>query len=142
MAPEATARRRITGLLGQDATTAVALIPMVRAGLRYRAVRSVATYVDASLDEVATSLGVAKRTLNRRRVEGRLDARTSEKIVRLARVAVRAEEVLGGVDEMRRWLRTPNRALGRVAPVTILDTDVGAEAVLDVLGRIEHGVFS
>ena len=28
------------------------------------------------------------------------------------------------------------------APLSLLDTDIGAESVLDTLGRIEHGVFA
>ena len=42
----------------------------------------------------------------------------------------------------RQWLEEPNRALGGASPLEMLDTDVGAEAVRDVLGRIEDGVFS
>jgi putative toxin-antitoxin system antitoxin component (TIGR02293 family) len=135
---------RVADLLGQPATTrsVLDLVRLVRGGIRYRSLRTVAAFIDAPIEEVATSLGVARRTLVRRRAEGRLDPRTSEKIVRLARVAVRAEQVLGSAEEMRRWLRAPNRGLGNLSPVSMLDTDLGADAVLAVLGRLEHGVFS
>jgi uncharacterized protein (DUF2384 family) len=29
-----------------------------------------------------------------------------------------------------------------VTPLSLLDTDIGADSVLDTLGRIEHGVFA
>ena len=35
-----------------------------------------------------------------------------------------------------------NRALNGEIPVHLLDTDVGARQVEDLLGRIEHGVVS
>jgi ribosomal protein S16 len=41
-----------------------------------------------------------------------------------------------------RWLHRPNRALGGPAPLTLLDTDLGAQQVEQLLGRIEHGVYS
>jgi len=37
---------------------------------------------------------------------------------------------------------SPNRSLGNVTPLSLLDTDLGAEAVTDTLGRIEHGVYT
>jgi putative toxin-antitoxin system antitoxin component (TIGR02293 family) len=39
-------------------------------------------------------------------------------------------------------VRAPNAALQRRTPFSLLDTDIGAESVLDTLGRIEHGVFA
>ena len=41
-----------------------------------------------------------------------------------------------------RWLRRPNRALNGELPIDLLDTDVGARQIEDVLGRIAHGVVS
>ena len=40
------------------------------------------------------------------------------------------------------WLKQPNRALQGETPLSVLDTDIGSEMVTDLLGRIEHGVFS
>lgn len=39
------------------------------------------------------------------------------------------------------WLKSPNAALGGATPLSLLDTDIGTESVMDTLGRIEHGVF-
>ena len=62
-------------------------------------------------------------------------------MVRLARVVERAEEVFEDLDTALEWLKAPNAALGGATPLSLLDTDIGAESVLDTLGRIEHGVF-
>ena len=40
------------------------------------------------------------------------------------------------------WLKSPNAALRGNAPLSLLDTDIDAEAMLDTLGRIEPGVFA
>jgi putative toxin-antitoxin system antitoxin component (TIGR02293 family) len=122
--------------------TAFDLIALVRRGLSYRALASAKEALDVSNDDLSRFLHLKKRTLARRRGENRLTADESERLVRLARVAARAEEVLGDRAAALRWIRKPNRALGGVSPIALLDTDLGLDAVLDVLGRIEHGVFS
>jgi len=86
-------------------------------------------------------LRLPARTLARRKAAGRLDPHESERVVRLAEVAAWAGEIFGE-EGARQWLEEPNRALGGATPMTMLDTDVGADAVRDVLGRIEYGVFS
>ena len=50
--------------------------------------------------------------------------------------------MLGDRASAPRWIRKPNRALGGGSPIELLDLDLGLDAVLNVLGRIEHGVFS
>jgi len=57
----------------------------------------------------------------------------------MARTLALAIEVLGSVEKARRWMRKDNRALGGASPLSLLDTDVGAEAVDDVLTRVEQG---
>lgn len=62
--------------------------------------------------------------------------------VRSARIAALACEVLGDPEKAARWLRQPNRALAGRAPLSLLDTELGAREVEAVLRRIEYGVFS
>ena len=60
----------------------------------------------------------------------------------MARIVHRAIAVFENRAKALEWLKSPNRALGSASPLSLLDTDLGAEAVLDTLGRIEHGVFA
>ncbi len=58
-----------------------------------------------------------------------------------AKVHRRAVQALGSDEKAARWLATSNRALGGVAPRDHARTPEGAEAVVAILGRIEHGVI-
>ncbi len=95
-----------------------------------------------SREEAAASLALPIRTLARRERQRRLRSTEADRLYRLAGVACRAVEVLGSTDAAGRWLRHPNRALGGVAPLELLDTGAGAEEVEHVLGRIEWGLYS
>lgn len=44
-------------------------------------------------------------------------------------------------QKAERWLITPAIALGGVAPADYAKNPLGQEAVLDLIGRIKHGVF-
>jgi uncharacterized protein (DUF2384 family) len=46
------------------------------------------------------------------------------------------------VAKARLWLLAPNRALGGEVPLHMLDTDIGARQVEEVLLRLSYGVFS
>ncbi|MGU5817657.1 antitoxin Xre/MbcA/ParS toxin-binding domain-containing protein [Aeromonas hydrophila] len=41
-----------------------------------------------------------------------------------------------------KWLDSPARALDGERPLHFLSTPIGAEAILDLIGQIEHGVIS
>ena len=57
-------------------------------------------------------------------------------------VIERAEEVFENFDLAIDWLKSGNTAMAGFTPMSLLDTDIGAESVMDTLGRIEHGVFA
>jgi putative toxin-antitoxin system antitoxin component (TIGR02293 family) len=62
--------------------------------------------------------------------------------IRIARVLSRATEALGSKDKARSWLQKEVKALGMVKPLSLLDSDLGTEQVIAVLGRIETGTYS
>lgn len=53
----------------------------------------------------------------------------------------RAVEVIGDRDRALRWMGTPIPALDYATPISVLNREGGEVQVLDVLGRIEHGVY-
>jgi putative toxin-antitoxin system antitoxin component (TIGR02293 family) len=129
------------GVLKARPRSSLDWVAIVRGGLPARVLDALATNLKLTRTELAAALGIAERTLARRRKEGVFTAEESAKLLRLARVARRASEVFESGEPALDWLKRPNRALGGERPLSLLDTDIGAENVLDVLGRIEHGVF-
>jgi putative toxin-antitoxin system antitoxin component (TIGR02293 family) len=90
---------------------------------------------------LAKALDISPRTVVRRKRERVLSRDESEKLVRLANVFVRAAEVFEGAQCALDWLKAPNAALCAASPLSLLDTELGANVVLKALGRIEQGVF-
>jgi len=52
-----------------------------------------------------------------------------------------ATETLGNRDAAIEWMSSPCKPLG-CNPIDLLGTDEGTQKVVDILGRIRHGVFS
>lgn len=117
-------------------------IPLVRHGLPSAAVDAVLSQTRLTQTELARALAIPERTLARRKREGALSPEESAKLLRLVRVLERAAMVFDDADDALSWLRSPNAALGGVTPLSLMDTELGADGVLDTLGRIEHGVFA
>ncbi len=126
---------------GRSAPTSMELRERIRQGLPYRSLESVRERLRLTMPEAAGVLNVPQRTLARRRQARKLAADESDRLYRLARVAAHAFAVFGSEEDAAVWLRRPNRALNGERPIHLLDTDVGARQVEDVLGRIEHGVI-
>ena len=95
-----------------------------------------------TLKELATALDLSTRSLQRQRRNGRLARYESDRLYRLARIVALAHEFLGDHETAIRWRKRPNRALGGVAPVAALDTELGARQVENILGRIAYGGVS
>ena len=95
-----------------------------------------------TLKELASALDLSPRSLQRRRRTGRLARYESDRLYRLARVVALADECLGDHERAVRWLKRPSRALGGLAPMAAIDTELGARQVENILGRIAYGGIS
>jgi putative toxin-antitoxin system antitoxin component (TIGR02293 family) len=137
---EALGGRKVLGKIIKNADDLAAL---VRKGLPANSITALAERLDLGNGALSQKLGIPQRTLTRRLSRrSRLTAAESDRTVRLARVYTNAVEMIGEEKKATEWLRTPNRALGGERPLDLLDTDVGAREVEDVLGRIAYGVYS
>ena len=115
---------------------------MIRAGLSSQTLDSPLKIGGLIQAELAAALDIPARTLARRKKDGMLNSEESAKLVRLAQVVERAVEVFEDMDAGLAWLKSSNAALGGATPLSLLDTSIGADSVIDTLGRIEHGVFA
>jgi putative toxin-antitoxin system antitoxin component (TIGR02293 family) len=116
------------------------LVEAIERGLPTAAVESVIRDGTFSAGEIH-ELVLPRRTLGHRKEKGQpLTAEESDRLTRAVRLATRAEEAIGNAAKAARWLRKPNRALLGKRPLDLLESDVGARMVEQVLGRIEYGL--
>ena len=126
-----------------EAKSEYEFIELIRTGFPAKVLKCVVRSSKLSEEVICSALRIATRTAKRRQATGsRLKASESELIYRFSRVLVTATEVLGGLDKGREWILTENRALGGARPIDHLDTGIGFDDVMELLGRIEHGVYS
>lgn len=114
----------------------------LKEGLPAGIVDALGRELEISRKELARVAGVAERTLIRKIQDGRLTSDQSERMARVARLLDRAIEVLGGKERALRWLKAPRPQLQGQPPLDFADTELGCQEVMNLLGRIEYGVFS
>lgn len=109
-------------------------------GLSKSAFERLKSVIDTSGDVLCRVVRIPPRTLARRTV---FKPDESKRILRVAAAFQR--------ERWRCWetwtergvgISTPKRALSEKTPLEFCDTEPGAEEVINLLGRIEHGVFS
>jgi putative toxin-antitoxin system antitoxin component (TIGR02293 family) len=130
-------------VLKRQVSGAKDLREVLREGLPFRALESLAKAMEVQTAALTKIIRVAPRTLARRKgSESNFNSIESDRIYRVARIMSLSIEVLGSKEKAKTWLSKPNRALGGESPLSLLDTDAGAKQVEEVLGRITHGIFS
>ncbi|MEM7307165.1 MAG: antitoxin Xre/MbcA/ParS toxin-binding domain-containing protein [Planctomycetota bacterium] len=129
--------------LGLSTFDAASLEERVLEGFAYETVLRLQDEIDLTLGELAELVQIPPRTMARRRGEGRLHPDESDRVLRAARILGRASELFeGDLEAARRWLGTPNPALGGRTPLSYARTEIGSREVERLIGRIEHGVAS
>jgi putative toxin-antitoxin system antitoxin component (TIGR02293 family) len=98
-----------------------------------------------STDDLLPALGISMRTYQRKKAPEQRDepltAEQGEKLWKYVEILERATALLGGKAEAETWLSTPATALDGRAPLELLSTQVGAEEVDRLLGRLEYGLY-
>jgi putative toxin-antitoxin system antitoxin component (TIGR02293 family) len=129
--------------LGLKAENSGELIHQVGRGFSFHALLAFESRSRISLADIASIISIPPRTLARRKASGRLTPDESEKLLRLSSVFEDALDLFeGDAESARQWLTTPKKALENQTPLAYSRTELGAREVENLLGRLEHGVFS
>lgn len=129
-------------VLGRVMTNDRDLREAVREGFPHAVLEELMRASGLTLKELADALDLSPRSLQRRRRRGRLARFESDRLYRMARLLALARESLGDGPRASRWFKRTNRALGGVAPLAAIDTELGARQVENLLGRIAYGGIS
>ncbi len=129
--------------LGLRAKDVVSLVKVLDDGISFAALTRFQKESGLPSGVIAKVLRLPRRTLARRKGAGRLSGPESERLVRLAGLYEKAVRLFeGNTSVARNWFQSPNKGLGLVAPLTLAESEIGARAVEDLIGRLEHGVYS
>jgi len=128
--------------IGLKSENRLEVIQNLKKGFPVQAFDKLQRKFDVSANTLAAVINIAPRTLTRRKKEGRFHTDESERLLRVARLFDRANELFGNLEQVRHWFKSPKRALGGISPLEFADTEPGAQEVEDLLGRLAHGVFS
>lgn len=128
------------GLTGRNVPE---LISEVERGFSFAALRRLSSYSGLNVTVLASVIDLPERTLARRRSSGKFAPDESERLLRISNIFEKAVELFeGDVVAAVKWLATPKRALNHQPPLLYSRTEVGAREVENLIGRLEHGVFS
>jgi putative toxin-antitoxin system antitoxin component (TIGR02293 family) len=130
-------------LLGLDTFDPPDLLRAVKKGLSYRAFERFRRNTSLSFECVSDLIDIPRRTMTRRKRDGRFLPDESDRLLRASRLFGRALELFeGDRDAATDWLTTPQPALGGAVPLDVAKNEVGAREVERLIGRLEHGAFS
>lgn len=116
----------------------------VKTGLPVAELDALRELLGLTMENLAHRIGISIATLSRRRQSGQpLDANHSDRVLRFARLFRLATELYDGDEDAARvWLSKSARGLDGETPLDHAETEAGAREVEDLIGRLEHGVYT
>jgi putative toxin-antitoxin system antitoxin component (TIGR02293 family) len=130
-------------LLGLETFAAPDLLKTVGKGFTYRTFERFQRNTALPFEFLLALIDIPRRTLTRRKREGRFLPDESDRLLRASRLFGRALELFEGDRQAATdWLTAAQPALGGATPLDLAKTDVGAREVERLIHRLEHGVFS
>ena len=133
----------IEKLLGIKTVDNLKLAKKVEAGFSFDALERLGKTTGLSLERLRVAVRITPRTLTRRRKEKKLSPEESDRLVSVSRLLAQTFELFEGNTEAgMRWFQSPNRALNGQSPIEVAATETGAREVENLIGRLEHGVFT
>lgn len=118
------------------------VIEIARKGLPKRSADILAKAIGLTGRELVRILNIAERTFHRYQPETMLDTPSTERLLQLASLYQKGEEVFEDLLIFKNWMRQPNELFNNKSPLEMLDTNTGFQLVEDEIGRIEFNVYS
>ena len=121
----------------------VSLINTVRKGINFSSFQNIAQTSNFNLRDWSTILHLSERTMQRYKKESLpFEPLQSEKILQVALIFQKGQEVFGNTDKFNKWLDEENQAIGKMKPKELLDNSFGIRMIEDELTKIEYGILA
>lgn len=117
-------------------------IGIIREGVPRKALDHLMENTGLTVAEISTIIRTSDRTLRRYTAKQKLNPEQSERIIELAKLYSRGEDVFNNMEGFKQWMNSSIMALGNKKPKEFLDTSLGIDLLMNELGRIEHGIFA
>ena len=140
--------RKLTEILGEKhlktkVESPFDFIQIAKEGVSADVIKNFGGYFKLSRELMAAMLNVSAPTLYRwTKSNKNLDRNFSVKLFEITDLFLFGSEVFGNDRNFFKWLNLPNTALGGMEPIELIEIPGGVSKVRDVIGRIEHGVYS
>jgi putative toxin-antitoxin system antitoxin component (TIGR02293 family) len=118
------------------------LIELIKKGIPRKSLDYLIIHTGLTPLEMAGIMHTTDRTLRRYKPSKLLNPEQSERVIEIARLYSRGQEVFETLPAFKLWMERSLLSLGNRPPKEFLDTSMGIELLMDELGRIEQGVFS
>lgn len=117
------------------------LISIARKGIQAKYLVVIQEFTSLSDKELSAILPISQRQLVRYEKTHKLNKEITSHLIQLIELFQKGYKLFGK-EKFKLWIRTPNKVLNQKTPIEIMDTSIGIELIEDVIGRIEHGVYS
>lgn len=118
-------------------------IHIAEKGIDANIVKNFRIYFGLSRDLTAEMLNISAPTLYRwMKSSKKLEKNYSIKLFEITDLFLYGIEVFEDKENFFKWLNLSNLALGGLKPIELIEIPGGISKVRDILGRIEHGVYS
>ncbi len=118
-------------------------IQIASKGVNANVIKNFRNYFDLSLNATAHMLNISEPSIYRwTKANKTLERNLSVKLFEISELFLVGSEVFGGKKNFFKWLDLPNTTLGGMQPIELIQIPEGVSKIRDILGRIEHGVYS
>lgn len=122
--------------------TTLEFYDVVNHGIPKVSIDILAELLDIPMTKMAALLNLSYKTLTRKDRKSLLDPVVSSHTYEMSNLIAKGLEVFEDGERLKRWLNKENRALKGKKPLDLMNTPTGIRLVMQVLGRLEEGVYS
>ena len=118
-------------------------IKIASRGINANVIKNFRAYFNLSRNNTAEFLNVSEPTIYRwTKSNKKLDRNFLVKLFEISELFLLGSKIFQTKENFFKWLNLPNTALGGMEPRELIEIPEGVSKVRDILGRIEHGVYS
>jgi len=118
-------------------------INIANKGVNAKVITNFRNYFNLNLGSTANMLNISEPTIYRwTKSNKNLERNFSVKLFEITKLFLYGSDVFGNSKNFFKWLSLPNTALGGMEPQELIEIPEGISKVRDVIGRIEHGIYS